>query len=390
MERPKKSIIFLSFIAFLAFVVALSLLSMSLWGEKPEKKIAPKPLAYQEEMTVAEFGSVNQIPNILLKKVFGLVSKEDLQKKLKDFPLSQSQIFAKVTKASALDAEHESKNWIKIPVKFALWFLFLGFIFVRLRKGRISVRNRRWFLLAAVILFGIVLGSDPSPMGTVKDAIGLFGKTGAVFPPRMIALGLFLIMVFVANKLICSWGCQFGTFQDFIFRLNRDGKDRKGILRQFKPPFAVTNAVRIAVFVIFTLAAFLWATDLIEPVDPFKTFVPAKLGNAGFFSVALLAVVSLFVYRPWCHFFCPFGLVGWVVEKKSRFKIQVHYETCTACEACAKACPSTVMSAFLKQDHVMPDCFACGTCIETCPTQSIHFESGKRNPPPEGKFKKEI
>jgi polyferredoxin len=224
-------------------------------------------------------------------------------------------------------------------------------------------------------------------MGTVKDAIALFGKSGAVFPPRMIALTIFLLMVFTANKFICSWGCQFGAFQDFIFRLNRDGKDRKGIIRQVKPPFVLTNAVRIAFFAAFILAAFLWGADLIEPVDPFRTFAPAKLALLGILSVALLSVLSLLIYRPWCHFFCPFGLVGWVIEKKSWFKINVNYETCIACEACAQACPSTVMNTILKQEHVTADCFSCGTCIETCPTQSIRFESGRRNKPPEGKFK---
>ena len=360
---------------------------MTLWGEKPEKKLAPKALAYQEEMTVAEFSKVNQIPNAVLKGVLGLASKEDLQKKLKDFPLSQSELSSKVTRALALEAEHESKNWVKIPLKFILWILFLGIVFARMKKGQVSVRNRRWFLLAAVIVFGVIMGSDPSPMGTVKDAIALFGKSGAVFPPRMIALTIFLLMVFTANKFICSWGCQFGAFQDFIFRLNRDGKDRKGIIRQVKPPFVLTNAVRIAFFAAFILAAFLWGADLIEPVDPFRTFAPAKLALLGILSVALLSVLSLLIYRPWCHFFCPFGLVGWVIEKKSWFKINVNYETCIACEACAQACPSTVMNTILKQEHVTADCFSCGTCIETCPTQSIRFESGRRNKPPEGKFK---
>ena len=225
---------------------------MTLWGTKPEKKLAPETLMYQGEMTIAEFGKTNQISNVVLKNVFGLVSKEDLQKKLKDFPLSQAKVSSKVNKAAVLEAEHESKNWVKIPIKFILWFFFLWIVVVRMKNSRVSVRNRRWFLLTAVIVFGIIMGPDPSPMGTVKDAAVLFGKSGAVFPPRMIALMIFLIMIFTANKFICSWGCQFGAFQDFIFRLNRDGKDRKGIIRQLKPPFVVTNAIRIAFFVIFT------------------------------------------------------------------------------------------------------------------------------------------
>jgi polyferredoxin len=225
-------------------------------------------------------------------------------------------------------------------------------------------------------------------MGTIKDAIVLLAKSGAIFPPRAIALTLFLIFVFVANKFICTWGCQFGTLQDFIFRLNRDSKDRQGRIRQFKPPFILTNTIRVVFLAAFTLVAFLWKVDFVELIDPFKIFNPSKMILAGGIFVGVLSIASLFIYRPWCHFFCPFGLAGWIVEKVSLVKIKVNYETCIACEACAKACPSTVMNVILKRERLIPDCFSCATCIETCPTSSISFESGKRNKPPAGKFQK--
>jgi polyferredoxin len=388
MEQKSKIGIVVSLVVLIALVVVLSSISMRLWGKKPEKAPVQKELVFQEGMTVSEFGKTNQLPNTVLKEVFGLVSKEDLQKKVTEFTYSREQIVTRVNKVLALEGEHASKDWSKILVKFILWFLFLGFVFFLMVKRRIAAGNRRWVLLSAIVLFGIILGSDPSPMGTVKDAIGLFAKSGVIFPPRMIALTLFLILVFVANKFICTWGCQFGTLQDFIFRLNRDPKDRQGVLRQFKPPFVVTNTVRVVFLGVFVLVAFLWKMDFIEFIDPFKTYNPGKIAMAGGIFIGAVSVASLFVYRPWCHFFCPFGLVGWIVEKKSLFKVKVDYDTCIACEACAKACPSTVMNAILKQDRVTPDCFSCATCIETCPTDSISFSSGKRSKPPAGKFDK--
>ena len=69
-----------------------------------------------------------------------------------------------------------------------------------------------------------------------------------------------------ANKFICAWGCQLGALQDLIFRLNRNKKDTRGLLRQYKPPFIITNAIRIAFFVIFTAAAFLWTADIVDPI----------------------------------------------------------------------------------------------------------------------------
>jgi len=144
---------------------------------------------------------------------------------------------------------------------------------------------------------------------------------------------------------------------------------------------------KILVQFVVLVAAVARATDIVEGIDPFKVFKPQVLGLLGGAFVATLLVLSLFVYRPWCHFFCPFGLAGWVAEKISIFKIRVDYDKCIACEACAKACPSTVMGAILKRDKMIPDCFSCGTCIETCPAGAIAFKAGKRTKPPAGKFK---
>lgn len=115
--------------------------------------------------------------------------------------------------------------------------MFLSTVFVLMRRKTVTAGVRKGLYLAAAAVFGILLGADPSPMGTVKDAIALYGYKGVIFPPRMIALSVFLLLVLIANKFICSWGCQLGTLQDLLFRLNRDKGDRKGIMRQYRPPF---------------------------------------------------------------------------------------------------------------------------------------------------------
>lgn len=387
MEKSGKGRIATHFILLIAVVVIFSFISTKIWGGRPETLPEAQELTFKAEMTIAEFGNQNRLPIPVLKKVFDLKTKEDLQKKIGDFSLSRKEISDRVNRAAALSAEYESKNWVKIPVKFISWIIFLIIAFRLMRKAQITPMRRKVLYFIASIIFGVILGSDPSAMGTVKDAIVLLAAKGAIFPPRMIALTIFLLMVFLANKFICSWGCQVGVLQDLVFRLNRNPKDSKGIFKQIKPPFFVTNTVRILFFGVFTLIAFIWAVDSIDIIDPFKVYKPAMVGMIGGVFIGAVLVSSLFIYRPWCHLFCPFGLVGWLVEKISIFKIQINYETCIACESCARACPSTVMNAILKREHVIPDCFACGTCIGACPTDSIHFLAGKRSRPPADKFK---
>jgi polyferredoxin len=377
------------FITIVLVVVGTSALSTQLWSGKEEQLPQTVAVDIDKSTTVAEFGKKYYLDRKSLKKIFDLRSPDDLKKQVAEFGLTEEQLNKNVNQVLAIQAEHASKNWFKIPLKGILWIVFLIAVFILIRKGRITSGNRKWLYIAAIGVFGVFLGSDPSPMGTVKDAIVLFGSKGVIFPPRLIAFSLFLLSVILANKFICSWGCQLGTLQDLIFRLNRDSKDKKGLFGQVKIPFIISNSTRILFFLGLILVAFIWAADVIGPIDPFKIFKPQVIGIAGGLFLGLILVVSLFVYRPWCHFFCPFGLVGWLAEKVSFFKIKVDYDKCISCRACSKACPSTVMDAILKRDRIVPDCFSCGTCMETCPVNAISFERGKRHRPPTGKFDKE-
>ncbi|MBA3037492.1 MAG: 4Fe-4S binding protein [Desulfobacterium sp.] len=378
----------LYFISIVFLVVGLSLISTQIWGGKPEQLKIPSKLIIDNKMTVIEFGLANQLPETVLKELFDLQAKTDLEKPLDKYG-TQDQITSLVTKKLALVSEHASKNWVKIPIKFLLWFVFLSMVFILSKRRKMTPSIKNGLLFTSVMIFGVVMGSDPGPMGTVKDAIHLYGTARAIFPPRMIALIIFLALVFISNKYICAWGCQAGTLQDLIFRINQTDKMQAVIGKQIKPPFVLTNTVRLAFFGVFTVISFLWSIDIIDPIDPFKIYKPMHMGLLGGVFVAILLLASLFIYRPWCHFFCPFGLVGWLVEKASLVKINVNYGSCIACEKCSKACPSTVMSAILKGNKkTIPDCFACYTCRDICPTASINFSSAKRTFPPSGHFDK--
>ncbi|MBI9017917.1 MAG: 4Fe-4S binding protein [Phycisphaerae bacterium] len=242
-----------------------------------------------------------------------------------------------------------------------------------IKKSKITSSNRWKLLLTSLILFGVILGADPNPMGTVKDAITLFADKGVIFPPRLIAFIVFTLMVIFANKFICSWGCQFGTLQDLIFELAKGKKREKPLLKPKKLSFALTNSIRIISLVVLAALAFAIGMDIVGIIDPFKIFHPTMIGIAAGIFIFLILALSTFIYRPWCHLFCPFGLTGWLAENFSFNRIQIKTDKCTKCRACTQACPSLAMDAILDGKNIKPDCFSCARCIEVCPENAICF-----------------
>ncbi len=101
-------------------------------------------------------------------------------------------------------------------------------------------------------------------MGTVKDAIYLYGTAHAIFPPHLNCAWNLLAIVLFFNKCICAWGCQAVTLQDLVFHINRTEKRKAVLGRQIKLPFVLTKSIRLVFFSVFSIIAFAWDIDIIE------------------------------------------------------------------------------------------------------------------------------
>lgn len=280
--------------------------------------------------------------------------------------ISPDQARQIIRKLLVIGTEEKSKNWKLIVLKFALWWTVVISAIVLLKRKWVTPRRRTWMLAGAFIVFGILLGSDPSPMGTVKDAIALYGAERAIFPPRLIAFVIFTLMVVVGNKLICGWGCQFGTLQDWLYQVSP-------VKKKIRLPFRVTNSIRISVVILFAIVALAIPYDFIGPIDPFKIFEPSHLTVISAIFIAALLAASLFMYRPWCTLACPFGLTGWLAERLSLFRIRWNQDACIQCGACRKVCPTEHAGDLLDGTGTKADCYSCAACLAVCPTGALQY-----------------
>jgi ferredoxin len=279
-------------------------------------------------------------------------------------------------------------NMLKYYVYTAL---VLGGIVFLIKLGRpdgADVKNRRdWYprtpyivsLLLSVIIAGFLLGKSPNPMeGMVKvfkAMVGLYPDPGI----KVIAFGFFIMLAVMGNKMICGWACPFGAFQELIYSLP--------ILRRIKQkklPFILTNTIRAGLFL--TMVLFLFGI-----IGGRKGFViyhyinPFNLFNLDFESLSILLTVtivlggSFIIYRPFCQFICPFGLVSWIAEQFSVFRIRIDKDKCTQCGACIKACPLEAAKGKVAGNRLPADCFSCARCLNVCPVEAIQYRSVFKN-----------
>jgi protein tyrosine phosphatase (PTP) superfamily phosphohydrolase (DUF442 family) len=72
-------------------------------------------LVFSEEMTISEFGKVNQLKSPLLRSVFGLTSDEDFYKKLESLSLNQKEVLNQINNKLLLQSKSEniSVKWFR-------------------------------------------------------------------------------------------------------------------------------------------------------------------------------------------------------------------------------------------------------------------------------------
>lgn len=250
-----------------------------------------------------------------------------------------------------------------ILVKLVLWILVVVSATILLRRRKVTSGVRLAFLIGGTLVFGFIFGFiipaglNPNPVVSLRNLLTSILVKHRFVAPIVVMLVILLVTVWVSNKSICGWACQFGLFQDLLFRVK---------VPKWKPPFWLSNSVRTVAFVALLVGLVSAGLDWIGAVDPFQIFSFNFTLGVVILSVVVL-VASLFVYRPWCRFLCPFGLVGWVVEQVSLLRPRVNRDACKKCQLCVKACPTGAMGDFYEGKTIHADCFACGACIDACP-----------------------
>ena len=218
------------------------------------------------------------------------------------------------------------------------------------------------------------------PIGSLQATIG-----SRKFHVSLYVFGMLVVFGAFLGRSVCGFLCPFGLVQDLLSRIPLPKKLRTLPGERF---FRLLKYVMLFLFVMLLPMAIADATGLgdpwfckyVCPVGTLEAGIPLVLMNEGLRSavgflytwkIAILAVIlvlSLLIWRPFCRYLCPLGALYGFFNRHALYRFVLDESKCTGCGACKRACR---MDISVWQTPNSPDCIRCGACLDACPAGAL-------------------
>lgn len=258
----------------------------------------------------------------------------------------------------------ENVQFMLVP-KYLLFLMVSLAAIIVLGMKKVSSLFRIISLGITFIIFSILIGIHPSPLCALTKPLARYQIIGFIPPPMIVMVGAMVVFSIIGNKIFCGWICPLGCLQEIVYKISKG-------LKKIKLSFFISNSVRfslLALFIVYILTFGINIYDLFNPFELFHWHLDAYI----LIIISFVIGASLIYFRPFCHFLCPAGLLTWISEQTSLFKIHIDRDQCTHCKKCIKESPCSAIDPILNKQSIVSDCYACGTCIESCPEDAITF-----------------
>ena len=169
-----------------------------------------------------------------------------------------------------------------------------------------------------------------------------------------------------AGRLFCGWICPMGLWTEQVVQKLSRGRSEPRILQS--PRFRY-------LFLTFFLASLI-------AVRHFGLVSPALFPFIMMGTVFVLATLLGILYRgrTWCSGLCPWGTMGGLLSRFSRYRLSVT-ESCVGCQRCVRNCASPFALKSAISDRKMSkeasviseECVRCHRCVDVCPKGALEY-----------------
>lgn len=200
-----------------------------------------------------------------------------------------------------------------------------------------------WLSVFSLAYFGFVREGCVCPVGSVQNvALALFNSDYTIPITVLLFFIIPLVYALAFGRVFCAGVCPLGAIQELTG------------FRPVKLPKAVESVMISVPFIYLGLAVLSAATESQFLICRYDPFVGIFRLNAPYTMVifgGLLLVAGIFINRPYCRYFCPYGVLLNIFSRFSSRHLTITPAECTNCRLCEDVCP---YDAILSSDVSAP------------------------------------
>ena len=245
-----------------------------------------------------------------------------------------------------------------------------------LSSGVISLaygKNRLRYvtLLLSLAFFGFYNTAGLAGPGWLQDTILKLKEFGDFLPFYLIIIAI-LLFTLVFGQFFCGWVCPMGAVQEFLHDFHK---------KEVKIPDRVDKWLGLAkyIFAFYLILHAIVKHTKLHYLNPFFVVFNLDGSTPLVIVAAIILLLSVFIYRPWCRWFCPFSAILNLLGKISLFQLSTN-ENCTNCSLGERVCRIGAIKvekdeSGKRQTRVINSrCIRCGDCVTSCPWKGIELK----------------
>ena len=188
-----------------------------------------------------------------------------------------------------------------------------------------------WTSIFALLYFGFYREGCICPIGAIQNiTLAIFDPTYVLPLTALLFFVIPLVFTLFYGRTFCAGVCPLGAIQDLV------------AFRPIELPKWLQKVLGMIPYLYLGLAVLYAATRsefLICRYDPFVGLFRFDAQFQMLLLGGLFLLVGVFVARPYCRFFCPYGvLLGWM-STFSKKHMTITPKECIQCKLCANSCP---------------------------------------------------